>query len=797
MTTTEAPARDEGAASPEPARRSRAERLVFGPAEQPLWARPALWALLVATAVFYLWGLSALGWANEFYAAAVQAGTQNWTAWLFGSLDAGNAITVDKPPAAMWLMGLSGRLLGFGTFSMLLPQALMAVASVGLLHAAVKRWVGPAAGLLAGVVLALTPVAVTMFRDNNPDALLVFLMVVAAYCVVRATERGSGRWLALAGVAIGFAFLTKLLQAFLVLPAFGLVFLIAAPIGLWQRIWKLLGACSAVVVSSGWFLVLGTLWPADSRPYIGGSTDNSLLQLALGYNGLGRVFGGDGNHGPGGHGSGGGGGPGGAMFGGETGFGRLFRDTIGTEISWLLPAALIGLVAVLWFTRSTPRTGRTRAALILWGGWLLVTGLVFSFMQGIFHPYYTVALVPAVAALIGISVVELWRAREGFAARAVLAGMSAVTGIWGFVLLDRTPGWFPWLRWVVLVGCLVAALIVAVGAHRPGRRTAIVAAVGLLCGIAGPASFAINNVAVADSHTGGMPTSGPKTDRGGWGGAAPCDANGSGGSAPGSSTGSGAPGVSPDADAPGTPGSGGVPGGGTPGGVVPNGSVPGGGTSDGGVPDGGLPGGGTLSDGGPPGSGVPGGSATAGPGTPDGSAGPGAPDNDGAGCGAGAPGDGGAPGTGVPGSGDAGVPGAAPGTGGAPATPDAGGDAQRRTGPRSSADNTALRQLLEQTDNRWAAASVGSMQVSGLELATGKSLMAIGGFTGSDPSPTLTEFQKYVADGDIHYFLGGDDRGGPGGRSGVGADITAWVKAHYTATDIGGTTVYDLTAPIA
>ena len=319
-------------------RRAPLRNWVLGPPQAPRWERPGLLALLVGTAVLYLWRLGSLGWANEFYAAAVQAGTQSWKALLFGSLDAGNAITVDKPPAAMWVMGLSGRLFGFNSWSMLAPQALMGVAAVALLYAAVRRTSGPGAGLLAGSALALTPVAALMFRFNNPDALLVLLLVAAGYCVVRALQSAhSTRWIALSGTAIGFAFLAKLLQAFLVLPALGLVVLVAMPGSFWKRLRDLLVGLVAVVFSAGWFVALVSLWPADSRPYIGGSTDNSLLELALGYNGLGRVLGGDGNPTNGSGGPGGGGGPGGSMFGGSAGITRMFGESMGTEISWLLP----------------------------------------------------------------------------------------------------------------------------------------------------------------------------------------------------------------------------------------------------------------------------------------------------------------------------------------------------------------------------------------------------------------------------------------------------------------------------
>ncbi|MDA2894857.1 glycosyltransferase family 39 protein [Mycolicibacterium sp. BiH015] len=612
-----------------------------GALPQPRWVWPALSALLAATALLYLWGLGSSGWANTYYAAAVQAGTQDWKAWLFGSLDAGNAITVDKPPAALWVMVLSGRLFGFSPFTMLLPQALMGVASVAVLFAAVRRVSGPGAGLIAGSALAVTPVAALMFRYNNPDALLVLLLVVAAYLMVRAIQTGGARWVVLVGVVLGFAFLTKLLQAFLVMPGLGLALLVAAPIGMWSRIWRLLAGALAMVVTAGSFLALVSLWPAGSRPYIGGSTDNSLLQLALGYNGIQRVVGGEGTPGHGGPPPGGGpGGPGGGanlFFGGDPGISRLFGASMGTEASWLLPAALIALVAGLWFTRRAARTNAVRASLLLWGGWVLVSGLVFSFMDGIIHPYYTVALAPGIAALVGIAVAELWRGRTNMAPRVILGTMSAVTGVWGFVLLNRTPDWQPWLRWVVLIGSIAVAVVIAVGVHRLGRGIAPVVAAAILLAGAAPAAYAVETVLHA--HDGPMAMSGP---------------------------------ARPDAG-------------------------------------------------------------------PGGFGGPGGP----------------------------GGPGA------------------------SVADNIELQQLVESAGNRWAAASIGSMTAAELELQTGASVMAIGGFTGSDNSPTLQQFQDYVADGQVRYFIAGEHHR-LGGDSGSSSQITSWVEQNFEAMDVGGATVYDL-----
>ncbi|MGM1061203.1 glycosyltransferase family 39 protein [Saccharothrix sp. Mg75] len=465
------------------------------PAPERGWTTPALVVLLVGTAALYLWDLTDSGWGNSYYAAATQAGAQSWTALLFGGLDAGGVITVDKPPAALWVSGVFARLFGFSSWTVLAPQAVEGVLAVWLLHATVKRTSGPVAGLLAGAALAVTPVAVLVFRFNLPDALLVLLMVAGAYCTVRALERASGRWLALAGVAVGFAFLAKMGQAFLVLPAFAVAYLLAAPTSLARRFLHLIGAGAAVAVSAGWFVLLVGLWPTDARPYIGGSADDSLWELAVGYNGLGRIFGG-----AGGGAVGGGTGDGSLGFGGGTGVDRLFGASMGAEVSWLLPAALVGLVAGLWFTRRAPRTDRTRAALVLWGLWVLVNGVVFSFMSGITHPYYTVAAAPGVAALVAITGRELWRGRAHLPVRVSLAVVVAACGFWGFALLDRFPDWLPALRWVVGALTVAVATAIVVGARR-------VAALAVVTSLLGAASFGV--ATAATPHSGSIPMSGP------------------------------------------------------------------------------------------------------------------------------------------------------------------------------------------------------------------------------------------------------------------------------------------------
>ncbi|OKK18165.1 glycosyl transferase [Streptomyces sp. CB00455] len=711
---------------------------------RPRWERPALAGLLIATAALLLWDLGSSGYANSFYSAAVQAGSESWKAFFFGSSDAGNSITVDKPPAALWPMMLSVRLFGLGSWQILAPQALMGVATTGVLYAAVRRPFGPAAALLSGAVFALTPVAALMFRFNNPDALLTLLLTVTVYCVLRALDGARTTWLLWAGVAVGFAFLTKTLQAFVILPPLAVLYALCAPTPVRRRLGQLLVAGLAMVVAGGWWVAVVELWPASSRPYIGGSQNNSFLELTLGYNGLGRlsgnetgsVGGGARTGAAGAYGLAGGPGPragGGGGGWGETGIDRLFSGNIGGQISWLLPAALILLVAglvVTWRARRATDSleGLARAAFLAWGGSLLITALVFSYMQGIFHEYYTVALAPFVAALIGMGVAVLWEERGSRAAVLTLSGTLALTAVWSYVLLGRATGYLPWLRWAVLAGGLLAAVTLPFVA-RAGRRVLLAtAALGLGAALAGPLAYCLTTVSTG--HTGSIVTAGPAV------------AGGRGGPG-GMMRGPGANGELPP---------------GAAGGAWQGGNAP--------VPGGMSPGQG--------GQGVPGGQGGQGART---------------------------------GRGGQGAAAGAAGRGSERFGGGQGGPGGLLNGARVGAEAKAA--LRADADRyTWAAAAIGSQNAASYQLASGAPVMAIGGFNGSDPSPTLAQFKKYVQDGKIHWFIaqGGGDAaagagetqggnragGGPGGATGTA--IESWIKATFKATTVGGATFYDLTA---
>ncbi|QNP71719.1 glycosyltransferase family 39 protein [Streptomyces roseirectus] len=693
-------------------KRSLGTRLWRGRPEDPAWVRPAFLGLLLTTLFLYLYNLSSSGYANSFYSAAVQAGSQSWKAFFFGSLDAANAITVDKPPAALWPMALSVRIFGLSSWAILVPEVLMGVGTVAVVYAAVRRRFSPAAGLIAGATMALTPVAALMFRFNNPDAMLALLMAVACYLVVRALEDGRTKWLLWAGAAIGFAFLAKTLQAFLILPALALVYGVCAPVPLKKRLGQLAAATGALVVSAGWWVAIVELWPASSRPYIGGSQNNSFLELTFGYNGLGRLNGEE-------TGSVGGGGGGGTGQWGETGWDRMFNSEIGGQISWLLPAALILLVAGLVATRKLNRTSVTRSSFLVWGGSLVMTAVVFSYMAGIFHQYYTVALAPYLAAVVGMGAGLLWERRSELWASITLAGAVVSAAAWGYVLLNRTSDYLPWLKWVVLVGGLTGALGI-VFAGRISRQLALAAAsVSIVAALAGPTAYTISTL--QEGHTGSIVTAGPA-------GASMMGGRGGGPGGGGMRFGMGGMG-------------GGMPGQNQQGG---NGTGQGQGNGN----SQGFPGGGNF-------GGMPGGTQNGqnGNGTTRGQGFPG----------------------GITGEGRMGM----------------GGVGGLLNGANVS---TEAKKLLTADSDQytWAAAAIGAQNAASYQLATGDPVMAIGGFNGTDPSPTLAQFKQYVTDGKIHYFISGGGMMG-GSSTGTSSQITSWVEANFKKVTVGSATFYDLT----
>jgi 4-amino-4-deoxy-L-arabinose transferase-like glycosyltransferase len=590
--------------------------------------RVLLGILLLATAGLYLWNLTVNGMANQFYAAAAQAGSRDWKALLFGSLDSNDFITVDKPPLSQWVMGLSGQLFGFSSASMLVPQALMAVATVALTYGAVRRISGPGAGLLAGAVLALTPVAALMFRFNDPDAAMVLLMTAAAYCTVRALPRGSAGWLAAAGVALGLAFLAKMLEGVLVAPALAAAYLLAAPVRVRLRMLHLLGAAVASSVAAGWFVVLTLVWPASSRPYLAGSTDNEFMNLVFGYNGVARLLG-RGHSGvqlP-------------SSFGGRSqGWSRLLTGEFGFEIGWLVPAALVATALTVVARATAPHTDPVRAGAVLFGGWFLVGAVTLSFMHGTTHPYYSLSIAPAVAAVFAIGLQQSWARRDAVWCRIALAAILLTAGLWGWWLLRGSAMSWPALRWPILAATVAGSLVLpwawAVRRRVVGAGALAVAVAGALTA---PATYAVATVGTA--HQGIVPSVGPS-----------------------------------------------------------------------------------------------------------------------------------------------------------------------RTGHfvAKTIGNPELDALLEATDTPWSAAIDRSSSAAGLELSTGTAVMAIGGFSGTDPVPTLAQFQDYVARHQIGYYLAprASSRGAPtedaderhAGAPGH-ADILRWVREHFPSATVGGVTAYDLSAP--
>jgi 4-amino-4-deoxy-L-arabinose transferase-like glycosyltransferase len=454
--------------------------------------RPELALLLVLAATLNLWSLSKNGWANDYYSAAVRSMSSSWHNFLFASADPSGVMTVDKPPLALWVQALSVRVFGYSSLSMLVPQALMGVASVALVYDLVRRCFGRVGGFVAGLALALTPITVAISRHNNPDALLVLCCVAALWCAVRALQDGRTRWLVLAGVCVGLGFETKMLVALVVVPGIALAYFFVAPSGRLRALRQLLAGGVAMVLVGGAWPLLMTLTPAADRPWISGTSDNSILSLIFEYNGLGRV---DGQ-------AGGPGGMGGNMFGGEPGPLRLFNSALGGQAGWLLGFAAVsalGLLAATRLRRGDARTGW----LVAVGGAFATTAVLFSAASGIFHPYYVSLLAPFAAALVGVGAVQLISA--GAHAR-MLAPLALAAGAAGeLAVLHDYPGQLSWLPAVLIAVGVLAALALVVLRSRRVRLAAAAAAIAVL--LAAPSVWAVDTLGHATSGT--FPEGGP------------------------------------------------------------------------------------------------------------------------------------------------------------------------------------------------------------------------------------------------------------------------------------------------
>jgi len=498
----------------------------------------AFGGLLLFTAIFYLWNLTINGMANSYYAAAAQAASTNWTAWLFGSLDTANFVSVDKPPISMMIMGLFGRIFGFSSWSMLLPHALAGIATVALVYLTVKRWYGARAGLIAGIVMAMTPAAALMFRFNNPDSFLTLFLTASAYAFLRSFEgKRPVLWLSLAGLFTGLAFNTKMLQGLLLLPIMTIIYISFARSKFTTRMWHLSVAGIVTIVSTFWWSVLVWLTPAANRPWVGSTNDNNIWSLIFGYNGFGRLFGhgsGPGGGAPGGGrvanmaqigtqaaqsaqitpltggglgASGRGGGPGGVGFGGETGLLRIFNESFGPNIAWLILVALIGGGLVIWLLRRAPRRNKERVGVLLWLGWLLIHIVIFSMTSGTIHPYYVVAMAPALAALVGIGAPYTWQAYTRRTKVAWILPLSiALTTILSIIMLGYSNYW-PWMMWLVMIAGGVATILTLLPLSQTKRLKQIILGLAITAGMAAPIVFSVSTVATA--HSGSIPTAGP------------------------------------------------------------------------------------------------------------------------------------------------------------------------------------------------------------------------------------------------------------------------------------------------
>jgi 4-amino-4-deoxy-L-arabinose transferase-like glycosyltransferase len=461
--------------------------------------RFALVVLLALTSLLYLWGLDRNGWANSYYSAAAMAGSQDWTAFFFSSSDPGNAISVDKPPLSLWVMSASVWTFGLSPWSILVPQALMGIASVYLLYRMVRTYVSPSVAFLAATALAVTPVAAVMFRYNNPDALLTLLMIGAAYAALESIRRRRLRWLILAGVLTGSALLTKQLQIALLLPAIAAAYLMFASGPIVKRLLHLLAALITAAVAGCWWFIVVQMTPSSDRPFVGGSRFNSAVELTLGYNGMDRLTGEDASRtmSPS---------PASLVEKLDPGYQRFLQPQFSGQFGWFLPLAIAGLVLAIWHLKRGSGSIQYRAFLVLCGVWFLCSATVLAFMSGIVHPYYSLTLVPPLCCLAAIALVHLYRLRDRRPVRWALGGTLLTTMVLGFVTAVRSTADFPG-------GPLVAlglwAIAIALQLLPPPSQILRSISTGILAValLLGPVVWSVNTV--LSPHAGAVVSGGP------------------------------------------------------------------------------------------------------------------------------------------------------------------------------------------------------------------------------------------------------------------------------------------------
>jgi 4-amino-4-deoxy-L-arabinose transferase-like glycosyltransferase len=494
--------------------------------------RLVLCAILACAALVYFWRLGVVT-NNGFYTVAVRSMAQSWKAFFYGSFNPGNSITIDKIPGYLWPQALSARIFGFHAWAVTLPEVIEALVSVIVIHRMVRRWAGEVAGLFAAAFLVLTPALIGAARLNNEEAAYVMCLVLAASATQRAVSNGRLRTLVAAGVWVGLAFQCKMVEAWAVLPALAVAYLLAAPPNFVRRLVHLaIAGLTTLAVSVAW-IVCVALVPAGDRPYIDGTTNNNPFSMVFGYNALTRFSflginaSSVGSVGAMGHGGGGGGGAGthagsgtagaantgAAAFRGGGGGGNthstllsMFERDVASQVGWFYALALVSIVAVLWLRRREPRTDPLRAGFLMWSIWLVIFGLAYS--TGTIHTYYVVTLGPALAAVCGAGVVELWRAyRAGGRSAWFLPVAVALTDLWAIYIVDGYSTYRGWLIPVLAVLGVVALAALVAALLRPnlGRRTLLLGIVaGVLAAAVAPGAWASTVITASGSQGGNM-----------------------------------------------------------------------------------------------------------------------------------------------------------------------------------------------------------------------------------------------------------------------------------------------------